>query len=130
MFSLQPPRHISTLPDSDLRRCSLSRRYGAQRISNARLGACAWLVVLDGWWRIVRRRGRNWRVLDVRRLLAVLPAGADANPGIEHPRLLHPAVWTRHQVLDRRLLVSARVLLRSTRWDRGVEQSQERRAGQ
>jgi hypothetical protein len=28
MFSLQPPRHISTLPDSDLRRCSLSRRYG------------------------------------------------------------------------------------------------------
>jgi hypothetical protein len=27
MFSLKPPRHISTLPECDLRRCPLCRRY-------------------------------------------------------------------------------------------------------
>src|SRR5580704_13289112 len=86
------------------------------------LGACAWLILDGKRWRNVRRRGRNWRVNERRRLLGVLPAGADANPGIEHPRLLHPAVWTRHHVLDRRPSVAHRVLLRRTRRDRGVEQ--------
>jgi hypothetical protein len=47
MFSLQPPRHISTLPDSDLRRCSLSRRYGG--IADIKRAAGGLCMVSSGW---------------------------------------------------------------------------------
>jgi hypothetical protein len=117
-------RRYPTLTSGDVR---FRGAMGAWRASNARLGARAWL--LDS-----RRCGIRGKV---RRRRLVGPAGADANPGIEHPRfpgiehprLLHPAVWTRHQVLDRRPSVAHRVLVRRTRRD-GGDQRQENRACQ
>ena len=73
MFSLQPPRHISTLPKTNLE-CPLFGRYRRESGRNADI-AFRWRLTHGGPWR------GNRQVCPVNhKLLSVEPSGARAWP--------------------------------------------------